>query len=141
VRRWKIEKVPYFRAQYAILQKLTKALSDAGEPMVVGTDCITTGILPGFAIQDELDDLVGAGLTPYQVLRAATANAALFLGTADRNGTVAVGKEADLLLLDANPLEDITNISRRAGVMLHGRWLTEDDLQYRLSTLAKKYEK
>ena len=109
--------------------------------MVVGTDCITTGILPGFAIQDELDDLVGAGLTPYQVLRAATANAALFLGTADRNGTVAVGKEADLLLLDANPLEDITNISRRAGVMLHGRWLTEDDLQYRLSALAKKYEK
>lgn len=141
VNRWRIEKVPYFRSQYAIMQKLTKGLSDAGVPMLVGTDCLVTGIVPGFALQDELNDLVGAGLTPYQVLRAATANAAVFLGTTDHAGTVSRGKEADLLLLDADPFEDITNISRRAGVMLHGRWFSEDELQHHLSALAAKYGK
>lgn len=136
VTRWKIEKVPYFRAQYAIMQKLTKDLSDAGVPLLVGTDCIVTGVVPGFSMQDELDDLIGAGLTPYQVLHAATANAATFLGTAADSGTVKVGKQADLLLLEANPLEDITNVSRRAGVMLHGRWMTEDQLQHDLTAIA-----
>ena len=139
VKRWKLEKVAYFRAQYAIMQKLTKGLSDAGVRMLVGTDCLVSGVIPGFAMQDELNDLVAAGMKPYDVLRAATVNAAVFLGVEARTGTVAAGKRADLLLLDANPLEDISNVSRRSGVMLHGRWFSEDELQHQRTSLAKKY--
>jgi hypothetical protein len=73
--RWKIEKVPYFRTQYNIMQKLTKAMSDGGVSLLVGTDPLVTGVLPGFAMEDELDDLVGAGLMPYQVLHAHHASA------------------------------------------------------------------
>jgi imidazolonepropionase-like amidohydrolase len=141
VKRWPLDRVPYFRAQYAILRKLTKGMNDAGVPLLVGTDPFVTGVVPGFAMQDELDDLVGAGLTPYQVLHAATANAATFLGTSNHAGTVQEGKQADLLLLEANPLEDITNVSRRAGVMLHGHWITEDRLQQDLTKIATSYRK
>ena len=141
VKRWPIDKVPYFRAQYGIMQKLTKALSDAGVPLLVGTDPLVTGVVPGFAMQDEMNDLVGAGLTPYQVLHAATSNAATFLGTSNLSGSVEAGKQADLLLLEANPLEDITNVSRRSGVMLHGRWSTEDQLQHDLTSIATSYRK
>ena len=65
---------------------------------------------------------------PYQALRTATADPAEFLGRSGEFGTVAVGQRADLLLLDADPLRDVANVARRAGVMVGGRWLTEDEL-------------
>ncbi|MGI8989568.1 MAG: amidohydrolase family protein [Bryobacteraceae bacterium] len=138
VLRWKIEKVPHFRAQYAALQALTRALRDAGVPLLAGTDCLTTGIVPGFSMQDELNDLRGAGLTPYEALRAATENAAEFLGIGSY-GTVSAGKRADLVLLEANPLADITSVSNRAGVMLRGKWRTEDELRKEIDRMAASY--
>jgi imidazolonepropionase-like amidohydrolase len=72
-------------------------------------------------------------LTPYQVLQTATSNAARFLGTNDDTGTIAKGKIADLVLLDAKPLMDVDNVFRQAGVMLHGHWFPEDELQTKLS--------
>ncbi len=141
VLRWKIEKVPHFRAQYATMQAITKALRDAGVPLLAGTDCLTTGIVPGFSMQDELNDLVGAGLTPYEALRAATANAAEFLGITGVYGTVNAGKRGDLVLLESNPLADVTSVSNRVGVMLNGHWRTEDELRKEIDEMAARYGK
>ena len=75
---------------------------------------------------------MAAGPTPYEALRAATANAAVFLGE-PRRGTIAVGQGADLLLLDADPLKDITNTRRIAGVMRGQRWMARADLDAMLA--------
>ena len=96
---------------------------------------MNAGVVPGFSAHDALEDLVTAGLTPYQALRAATANAAEFLGPGAQRGIVAAGQNADLVLLDANPLENIANSRRIAGVMLRGRWLSRADLDRILKEL------
>ena len=102
---------------------LMRALRDAGAGLVLGADAPQVFNVPGFATLRELESLVAAGLTPYQALQAGTRNPAIALGVPDSFGTVAVGKRADLLLLDADPLADIRNVWKRAGVVLAGRWL------------------
>jgi imidazolonepropionase-like amidohydrolase len=80
-----------------------------------------------------------AGLTPYQILRTGTVNVAEHLGIADEAGTVAVGKRADLVLLEANPLENIANAQRIAGVVSNGRWLPQSEIQQRLGAIAARW--
>jgi imidazolonepropionase-like amidohydrolase len=92
-------------------------------------------------MHDELSDLVAAGLTPYEALRAATANAAEFLGVPGRDGTVAVGQPGDLVLLEANPLENVANARRIAGVMLRGRWMSQAEIGAMLETLVQSYSR
>jgi imidazolonepropionase-like amidohydrolase len=82
---------------------------------------------------------VDAGLSPYAALEAATRNPAEWLGELDEAGTVEVGKRADLLLLEANPLDDVANAERRAGVMLRGRWLPEEELRATLDRIAPRF--
>ena len=81
----------------------------------------------------------GLGMTPYDVLEIATRKPAEYFGATDDFGTVAVGRRADLLLLEANPLEDIARTERRAGVMVGGRWLPEEEIQRRLEAIAVHY--
>ncbi len=119
---------PGIMARYKVIEELVRAFQASGVPMLVGTDAMNAGVVPGFSTHDELADLVAAGLSPYQALRAATANAAEFFGTTDRSGTIAVGKAADLVLLDANPLGDIKNSRRIAAVILHGKLLSREQL-------------
>ncbi|HEX9972079.1 MAG TPA: amidohydrolase family protein [bacterium] len=73
--------------------------------------------------------LTEAGLSTYEALQAATYNAAKCLGKLDEMGTLSVGKQADLVLLKKNPLEDIGNTRSINGVMAHGIWVSEDDLK------------
>jgi len=80
--------------------------------------------------------LVAAGLTPFEALRTGTAAAGQFLDT--NTGTVAIGRDADLVLLDANPLEDIGNTRRIHGVMLRGIWYSASDLEQRLSVFRRQ---
>lgn len=80
-------------------------------------------VVPGYSMAQELGLLVKLGLSPYEALRAATYNAAVWLGEQDQRGTLVPGKAADLVLLDANPLENIANIGRVRGVVLNGRWV------------------
>jgi imidazolonepropionase-like amidohydrolase len=80
---------------------------------------------------------VAAGLTPYQALETGTRNVAVFFGTLATSGTIGVGKRADLVLLDANPLTDVANTTRRSGVMLRGRWLPKAEIETRLTAIAK----
>lgn len=103
--------------------RLVKAFKAAGVPIVAGTDAGSSGVVWGFSLHDELELLVGAGLTPAEALNSATALPATWLGIADKLGTVSVGKYADLLLLDANPLTDIANTRKVFGVFVNGRWL------------------
>jgi len=96
-------------------------------------------VLPGFSLHDELQSFVQAGLTPYQALRAGTSDAAIFLHQEAEFGTVGSGRRADLLLLKANPLENVDNVDKRIGVMVAGRWFTEAELQQRLFALRDSY--
>jgi len=111
-----------------IRRKLILALHEAGAGLLLGSDAPQVFNVPGFAIHRELEYLVASGLTPYEALRTGTVNPAEFFGQQRVFGTVDTGKEADLVLLDSNPLVDISNASRIHGVMLRGRWLDREDL-------------
>lgn len=95
----------------------------AGVRIVAGTDAGDSYVFPGFAIHDELAELVRAGLTPTDALRSATIHAALFSGKARDYGSIEAGKVADMILLDANPLTDIRNTGRIAGLFFNGQYL------------------
>jgi hypothetical protein len=119
-----------------IRRQLTKALHDAGAPLALGSDAPQFFNVPGFSIHHEMAMMVAAGLSPYEVLATGTRNPAAYFGTPEAFGTVQVGRRADLILLDANPLEDVGNVKRRAGVMVRGRWLPEAEIQQRLERIA-----
>lgn len=122
-----------------VRRKLVKALHDQGAGLLLGSDAPQWWNVPGYSALRELEAMVAAGLTPYQALETATRNVAEFFGVADRQGTVEPGKRADLLLLDANPLENIANVHRRAGVMIRGRWFSGEEIERRLSEIATAY--
>ena len=100
---------------------LVKALYDAKVAMLVGTDAPLRASPPGFGVHDELALLVRAGLTPLDALRAATSGPASYFAATDSLGSVATGRVADLVLLDANPLTDIANTRRISAVVANGR--------------------
>jgi imidazolonepropionase-like amidohydrolase len=125
------------RRVLAVRDRVLKALVEEGAGVVMGSDAPQIFSVPGFSIiHREIPAMARAGLTPYQVLRSGTYSVAEYFGTLDRSGTVAVGRQADLLLLEADPLKDLSNLSRRAGVMVRGRWLPESEIQERLQTIA-----
>jgi len=117
---------------------LVRASVAAGVPVVAGTDAPVPGIVPGFAIHDELDALVRAGMAPYQALEAATTLPCEWLGVLSDRGTVEPGKQADLLLLDANPLDDIGNTRTISAVIVDGRYLRREALDERMHELMKR---
>jgi imidazolonepropionase-like amidohydrolase len=120
-------------------RRLVKAFSAGGIPIVAGTDSSIPGVIPGFALHDELKALVKAGLTNWQALEAATITPARWLGTDAYRGTIESGKSADLVLLDANPLAQITNTNRIVAVILDGRLLSKPELDQRMATLANQF--
>jgi hypothetical protein len=130
--RFKGLNIDIFWANFGVLQKLTKGFRDAGVRLLAGTDAMNPSVVPGFSLHDELRELVAAGLTTYEALRAGTANPAEFLKATSEFGVVAEGKRADLILVDRNPLDDVTNVSRRVGVMIKGHWFSQSELQKRL---------
>ncbi len=117
---------------FAVGDALIRALVDVGAGILAGTD--TPPI--GFALHRELEELVTAGLTPYQALESATRNPARFLGRVDGSGMVAVGSPADLVLLEGNPLQDIRQTRRVAGLVRRGEWYDRARLD-RLLTEAR----
>jgi hypothetical protein len=96
---------------------------EAGVRMVAGTDSGDTYVFPGFAIHDELAELVRAGLSPADALRSATIDAARFSGNERDYGSIEVGKVADMVLLDADPLADIRSTARISGLFFNGQYL------------------
>jgi imidazolonepropionase-like amidohydrolase len=109
--------------------EVVNAMHRADIPFLAGTDTPPgVYIFPGFSLHEELQRFVAAGFTPLEALQTATLNPAKFLGLDDRLGTIEKGKLADLVLLDANPLEDIANTERIAGVVANGRYFSRADL-------------
>jgi hypothetical protein len=103
--------------------EITGAAHKAGVKVMVGTDNGDSYIFPGFALHDELQELVKAGLTPAEALKAATWNGAEFLGLTAMFGSIEEGKQADLILLEDNPLSEVHNTQKIAAVVLNGRYL------------------
>jgi len=124
-----------------VVRRFVGHLQDAGVRILAGTDADVAGSVPGFAIHEELLRLVEAGLTPREALRAATAAPAEYLAEVlpdiEPFGTIEVGKRADLLLLDADPLEDVAHLERRAGVMARGTWFPASELRAMLDAAAR----
>jgi imidazolonepropionase-like amidohydrolase len=111
-----------------IRRALIMALKKAGAGLLLGSDSPQIFNVPGFALHRELEYLVDAGLTPFEALQTGTVNAAQYFSADGQFGAVHTGAEADLMLLDANPLEDIRNSRRIHGVMVRGTWLSRGDL-------------
>jgi hypothetical protein len=130
----------HFDKNIKLLLNLIKELHDQGVPLLVGSDAFGA-LVPGFAPHQEMQLLVEAGLTPFQVLQAATVNSARYLGEYDRAGTVEVGKRADFILLEKNPLDNIKNAADVRGVFTHGRWHSPEDLKMRLSRVERDSSK
>jgi hypothetical protein len=129
--------------ELATLKKLTRALSGAGVPLLTGTDS-PAGLIPGTSVDEDLDQLVGAGLTPFQALSATTRSAGQFIRQyvpgAEEFGTITPGKSADLVMLAANPLVDVRNARKPLGVMVRGRWFESRELQVLVEKPVPRYK-
>ncbi|MDJ0748252.1 MAG: amidohydrolase family protein [Woeseiaceae bacterium] len=130
-----------FNAETAALgielrRRLLLELQRAGAGLLLGSDSPQVFSVPGFSIHRELAVLVAAGLTPYEALRSGTASVAEYFGS--NGGIVAVGRDADLMLLDADPLADIANASRIHGVMLRGAWYPAAQLDERIARFRRE---
>jgi hypothetical protein len=108
--------------------EIVGAMHRAGVDLLAGTDVLNPYCFPGFSLHDELALLVEAGLSPMAALQTATRNPARYLDQLKDSGTVEQGKRADLILLDADPLTDIKNTRKIAGVIVGGRLLTREAL-------------
>lgn len=120
--------------KYKMELVLLRKLKQAGVTLVLSTDAGTggMGIVPGFSIHDELQILTENGFTPYEAIAAGTVNASKVIKKmtgANEFGTIEVGKRADLLLVNENPLEDVANLKGLRGVMAAGRWYDKAALQ------------
>jgi imidazolonepropionase-like amidohydrolase len=119
--------------------RLLKAFSDNGIPIMFGTDAPQIFSVPGFSIHHEIEALQNAGLSDYTILKAATASVGDYYKTYDSFGTVATQNRADLLLLNSNPLEDARRIKDLAGVMIQGRWISKSKIDDGLTEIAASY--
>ena len=115
----------YFQTMF----ELIKAVHAAGVPFLAGTDTPAPYVFPGSSLHEELALFVEAGLTPMEALQTATRNPAQYFDQHDTLGTIEVGKIADLVLLEANPLEDITNTRKIAAVVVAGKLFPQEALQ------------
>lgn len=124
---------------HAVLLAIVAALHSGGGHLLLGTDTMKAGTLPGYSLRKELENFAAASLTPYEAIRAGTTDAAKFLHQENEFGLVGKGLRADLILVDANPLAAVKNVSKLAGVMAGGRWFTAAELNQQQVALRAKY--
>ena len=131
------ERRSFFERAWPIALKHVREMREAGVRIMAGSDVAVLNIFPGASLHEELRLFVDSlGMSPMEALASATRKPAEWLGLADSVGTVQVGKVADLVLLDADPLDDITNTRRIAAVVLRGRLFRREDLDAILAQVA-----
>jgi imidazolonepropionase-like amidohydrolase len=127
------EQLAKLKGGFPSILKAVNRMHRAGAKFLAGTDTIVPYIFPGFSLHDELELFVKAGLTPLEALQAATLNPAKFFGRANEFGTIEKGKLADFVLLDANPLTDISNTKKINAVVANGRFFERKTLDKMLT--------
>lgn len=130
------------QARWPLYKRIVATMQRQKVPMILGTDSMASDVVPGFSVQQELEYLVESGLTPFEALQTATRYASEWFVHPEGGGvfgTITLHERADLVLLDANPLVDIRNVSKIRGVMVQGRWLPEPELQKMLRALPPAY--
>ncbi len=126
------------RRVVAARQEVLAALHRGGARILMGTDAPQQFSVPGFSLHREFPRMRAAGMSPYDILATGTRNVGEYFQRQDAFGTVAVGRRADLLLLDADPLADVANLQRIAGVMARGRWMPAGEIRTRLDAIAAR---
>jgi imidazolonepropionase-like amidohydrolase len=121
--------------------KIVGVMHRTGIRLLAGADAPGPYTVPGFSLHEELETLVQAGLSPIEALRTATLNPAMFFGKEKEWGTVEKGKVADLVLLDANPLEAISNTQKIFAVIVNGKLLQRSDLDNLLRQVEEQAKK
>jgi imidazolonepropionase-like amidohydrolase len=109
-------------------RKLLRALHDARVDIILGSDAVQTFSVPGFSIFNEMHAMSLSGLKPFDIYVTGSRNVARFFNRESDVGTIAAGKVADLVLVDANPLASVANFARQTGTMLRGRWYPRAEL-------------
>jgi imidazolonepropionase-like amidohydrolase len=116
--------------------KIMKALQAAGVTMLLGSDAPQQFNVPGFSIHREMQRMADAGMSTYEIVRSGTASVGDHFKSKDAFGRIAPGQRADLILVDANPLQALANMEKRSGVMIRGRWLPQSEIEKRLAQIA-----
>ena len=119
-------------------RQLVRAFTAAGIPILAGTDAPVPGLVYGYALHDELEAMASAGMSNQQVLEGTTRLACDWLGVDVDRGTVEKGKQADLLLLDADPLLNVANTRRIAAVIVGGHYFVRSDLDRMLKGVSER---
>ena len=127
------------RRVIAARMKVLEALSDGGALILMGTDAPQLFSVPGFSLHRELERMVDAGMSPYDILKSGSTNVGEYFANEDDFGTIEVGKRADLLLVNDNPLDDVAHLQALSGVMVRGRWLSQEAINERLAKIADSY--
>lgn len=125
----------------ALRQRLLSEMNKSGVKILMGTDAPQLYSVPGFSIHREFKKMSEAGMSPYEILVTGTRNVGEYFSAKDNFGTIAVGKRADLILVDNNPLDDLSNLKNHSGVMASGRWLSKEFIAQKLSGIEASYKK
>ncbi|NGP77921.1 amidohydrolase family protein [Balneolaceae bacterium YR4-1] len=120
-------------------RKLLAEMNRRNVRILMGTDAPQLFSVPGFSIHRELPHMEAAGMSPYEILKSGTVNVGEYFKNEDTFGTVAKGQRADLLLLNANPLNDLDHLKNHAGVMVQGRWYSREMIDAKLKEIEQTY--
>ncbi|MEI9921688.1 MAG: amidohydrolase family protein [Bacteroidota bacterium] len=121
-----------------VRRHLIMACQKGGVGLLLGSDAPQIFNVPGFSVHHELKYLVDAGLTPYEALKAGTVNVATYLHKSDNSGIIKQGYASDLVLLNGNPLQDITQTQAVEGVMIGNKWLSKEYIANELKRLERR---
>ena len=122
-----------------IRKALLQAFHQADVLLLMGSDAPQIFNVPGFSIQHEAEAMAAAGLPNFAILKSGTANPAAFFSAVGEYGTLVKDASADLILLKANPLENVSNLRQISGVMVRGNWLSRDTIDTELAAIAGRY--
>lgn len=118
-------------------RKLIYALNKTGHGLLLGSDAPQLFNVPGFSIHHEIEGMLKSGLSPLEILQTGTINPALFFNMESVFGQLKEGMAADILLVNSNPVEDISALKDLSGVMVKGKWISKADIDQKLQQIAK----